>query len=235
MMIQTVRPARKHLALLAALVVMLTVHPLVGHRSVAAGAFFDAVLSGICLYMFVIIFGERRQRQVALMILLPAIAGNLAVYVLPRSAHILPEVLYHISMVMFLGFAVVVILRDILRKSVIRGDDVVGAICGYILVAMVWASLYALTYLFAPAAFSANPAIAWRLGEWHQRRALFDYLSFTTLMTLGYGDITPIGQPAFTFTWLEVMAGQFYMAVVVAQLVGLKLAQALRGGGPEAN
>jgi hypothetical protein len=84
---QTVRPARKHLALLTALVAMLTVHPLVGHRSVAAGAFFDAVVSGICLYMFFIIYSERRQRQVALMLLLPAIAGNLAVYLLPRSAH----------------------------------------------------------------------------------------------------------------------------------------------------
>ena len=76
--------------------------------------------------------------------------------------------------------------------------------------------------------------IAWRLGEWHQRRALFEYLSFTILMTFGYSEITPIGQPAYTLTWLEVMAGQFYMAVVVAQLVGLKLAQALRGSGPEA-
>ena len=126
------------------------------------------------------------------------------------------------------------ILRDIFKKSVISGDDVVGAFCGYMLVALVWANLYTLTYLLGPAAFSVNPDIAWRLGEWHQRRSLFDYLSFTTLTSLGYGDITPIGSPAYTLTWLEVMVGQFYMAVVVAQLVGLKLAQALRGGGPEA-
>ena len=44
----------------------------------------------------------------------------------------------------------------------------------------------------------------------------------------------PIGPPAYSLTWLEVMAGQFCMAVVVAQLVGLKLAQALRGDKPEA-
>ena len=75
MMIKTVRPGQKHLTLLVALVAMLTVQPLVGHKNVVAGAFFDAVLSGICLYMFFIIFGERRQRQVALMLLLPAIAG----------------------------------------------------------------------------------------------------------------------------------------------------------------
>ena len=87
--------------------------------------------------------------------------------------------------------------------------------------------------MLAPETFSVNKDIVWRLGEWHQRRALFDYLSFTTLMTLGYGDVTPVGPPAYTLTWLEVMFGQFYMAVVVAQLVGLKLAQALRGDRPD--
>jgi voltage-gated potassium channel len=234
MMIQAVRPARKHLALLTGLIAMLVAQPLLAHRSVAAGAFFDAVLSAICLYVFFIVFGERWQRRVAIVLLLPAFIGNCLVYVSPRAAHILPEVLFHCSMIAFLGFAVVVILRDILRKNVIHGDDVVGALCGYILVALVWASLYTLTYLLVPSSFSVSPDIAARLGEWHQRRALFDYLSFTTLMTLGYSDITPIGPPAYTLTWLEVMAGQFYMAVVVAQLVGLKLAQALRGGGPEA-
>jgi len=233
MMIKTVRPARKHLALLAALLGMMVAQPLIGHRSVAGGAASDTVLSAICLYVFFIVFEERRHWRAALLLLFPAIAGNFAIYVLPRGAHIAPQVVYHCFMVAFLGFAVTVILRDILAKSVIRGDDVIGAICGYILMALVWANLYTLTYLLVPGTFTVNPDIAGRLGEWHQRRALFDYLSFTTLMTLGYGDITPIGPPAYTLTWLEVLFGQFYMAVVVAQLVGLKLAQALRGGSPE--
>jgi len=234
MMMQAVRPARKHLALLAALVGMMVAQPLIGHRNVAAGAVSDAVLSGICLYLFFIVFGEPRQRRAALLLLLPAIAGNFAIYVLPPGAHTAPQAVYHWFMAAFLGFAVAVILRDILAKSVIRGDDVLGAICGYLLLALVWANLYTLTYLLVPGTFTVSPDIVGRLGEWHERRALFDYLSFTTLMTLGYGDITPIGPPAYTLTWLEVMFGQFYMAVVVAQLVGLKLAQALRGGGPEA-
>ena len=233
-MIHAVRSARKHLALLAALVAMLVLQPLVGHRSIAAGAFFDAVLSGICLYMFFIVFAEWRQQRVALLLILPAFAGNIGIYLLPRGAQLVSEVIYHSSMVAFLGFAVIVILRDILQKNLIHGDDVVGALCGYMLVALIWASLYTVSYLLAPANFSVNKDIMWRLAEWHQRRALFEYLSFTTLMTLGYSDITPIGPPAYTLTWLEVMVGQFYMAVVVAQLVGLKLAQALKGGGPEA-
>jgi hypothetical protein len=233
-MIHAVRPARKHRALLTALITMLVVQPLIGHKSSVAGGFFDAVLSGICLYIFFIVFEVRWQRQVALALILPAMAGNLGIYLLPASIRLLPEVLFQCSMVAFLGFAVLVILRDILQKSVITGDDVLGALCGYILLGLVWASLFTLTYLLFPGVYSVSPDINWRLAEWHQRRALFDYLSFTTLMTLGYGDITPIGAPAYSLTWLEVMFGQFYMAVVVAQLVGIKLAQALRGNEPGA-
>jgi hypothetical protein len=68
-------------------------------------------------------------------------------------------------------------------------------------------------------------------GDWHLKRSLFDYLSLTTLTSLGYSDITPVGQPAYSLTWLEMVVGQFYMAVVVAQLVGLKLAQAISRAG----
>jgi voltage-gated potassium channel len=71
-------------------------------------------------------------------------------------------------------------------------------------------------------------AIARQLQEWHSRRALFDYFSFTTLTSLGYGDITPTRAPAYTLAWLEVMFGGFYMAIIVAQLVGMKLAQAIQ-------
>jgi ion channel len=232
-MIRTIRPGRKHLALLAGLVAMLVLQPLIGHRTLLGGVFCDVVLFAICLYIFFIVFGGRREIRIALALILPAFASNFAIYLLTDGAKVVAEVLYHCFMVGFLGFAIAVILGDILRKSVIAADDVIGALCGYILVALVWASLYSLTYLLAPGTFSINKDIVWRLDELHQRRALFDYLSFTTMMTLGYGDLTPIGPPAYTLTWLEVMFGQFYLAVVVAQLVGLKLAQALKGDRPE--
>src|SRR6185369_8513817 len=100
-MIDFARPARKNLVLLAAIVVMQVAQPLLGHRSVEAGAFFDIVFAAICLY---------------------------------------------VSVVVFLGFAVAVILGDIFRKRVISADDVIGALCGYLLGALVWANLYTLTY-----------------------------------------------------------------------------------------
>ena len=61
----------------------------------------------------------------------------------------------------------------------------------------------------------------------------YDLLRKNPKIFLGYSDITPVGQPAYSLTWLEVLFGQFYMAVVVAQMVGLKIAQALRGRGQD--
>jgi uncharacterized membrane protein len=47
------------------------------------------------------------------------------------------------------------------------------------------------------------------------------------MASLGYSDVTAVAPLANTLTWLEVMTAQFYLAVVIAQIVGLKLAQAL--------
>jgi voltage-gated potassium channel len=42
---------------------------------------------------------------------------------------------------------------------------------------------------------------------------------------VGYGDITPVRGPATVVAMLETVFGQFYIAVVVARLVGIRLAQ----------
>ena len=90
-----------------------------------------------------------------------------------------------------------------------------------------------------PTRWSSSPivhsdVIAWRLGDWHLQRFLFNYFSVMTLTTMGYGDIAPAGSPVYSLVWLESVFGQFYIAVVVAQLVGLKLAQAIKQDRPEA-
>jgi hypothetical protein len=110
---------------------------------------------------------------------------------------------------------------------------VFGAICLYVLrVVLATPRQRRVGLALVPGAFGIKPEIAWRLARWHLRHALFDYLSFTALTGLGYGDISPAGPPVYSLMWLEVIFGQFYMAVVVAQLVGLKLALAMKTAGP---
>lgn len=47
------------------------------------------------------------------------------------------------------------------------------------------------------------------------------YYSFSTLTTLGYGDITPLSKPARMFAVTEAIVGQIYLTVLVARLLGL--------------
>ena len=59
-------------------------------------------------------------------------------------------------------------------------------------------------------------------------RGVLNYYSFITLATVGYGDVTPATPLARTLAWMEAITGQFYLAILVAGLVGFKVAQALK-------
>jgi hypothetical protein len=96
-----------------------------------------------------------------------------------------------------------------------------------------WGNAYALVYLLWPESFRVADGIAWQLGDWHLQRFLFNYFSVMTLTTAGYDDIIPAGSPVYSLLWLEAVFGQFYIAVVVAQLVGLKLAQTIKQDRPD--
>jgi hypothetical protein len=58
-------------------------------------------------------------------------------------------------------------------------------------------------------------------------KKVFNYYSYVTLTTLGYGDITPISAPARSLALLEAVMGQLYLAVLVARLVGLHISQSM--------
>ena len=51
------------------------------------------------------------------------------------------------------------------------------------------------------------------------------YFSFVTITTLGYGDLIPVKPLARTVAFLEAIIGQFYVAVLVAWLVGMYLSE----------
>jgi hypothetical protein len=223
---------RKHLVLLLTLVSTIVVQPLA--RGFLAGlVLYDVLRTLLVLTVFFIVFQRGRDRLVSLVIGLPVLAGGWAPYLLPDSFETALGVIHHGFLVAFLGFAVAMILRGIFERKVVRTDDVIGAICGYLLAGIVWGNLYLLVELFFPGSFSVQQEITGQLASKHVQQSLFADYSFVTLTTMGSGGITPISSPATSLTWLEAMFGQFYIAVIVAQLVGLRLAQALQQRDPK--
>ena len=120
--------------------------------------------------------------------------------------------------ILYLGIAAYLILRNIFLAPQITIDTIRGAICVYLLIGLVWALLYGITASLDSQAFS-QPIIE---IESYGRAV---YFSFTTLTTLGYGDIIPVSPLAKMLTNLEAMIGQLYPAILIAILVGGYLSQ----------
>ncbi len=108
-------------------------------------------------------------------------------------------------------------LHFALRATAVDGEHVYAALSAYLLAGMVFGLLYWVLErtwpgsLFVAVGSSGGPL--W-LGD-----AI--YFSFVTLATLGYGDIVPRSEAARGLAILEAVAGQLYLAVMVARLVSL--------------
>ena len=128
------------------------------------------------------------------------------------------EISRYLASVLALGSATWVILRDVLRREPVTTRKICGAVCVYLMMGMIWAFGYAILDIIRPESFALELGENGRLGD-------FVYFSFITLSTLGYGDITPALSGAKALASLEAIAGQFYLTILVARLVGLHISQ----------
>jgi voltage-gated potassium channel len=80
--------------------------------------------------------------------------------------------------------------------------------------------------IFVPGSFSVGQGFGAGLDSWHGRIAVLNYVSLGSLTSVGSGAVVPVRPPATMLITLETVFGQFYIAVVVAQLVGARLSQA---------
>ena len=76
-----------------------------------------------------------------------------------------------------------------------------------------------------------SPGFGAALDTWDGRIAVLSYVSLGSLTSIGSGAIVPVQPPATILTALEASFGQFYIAVVVAQLVDARLSQAEQRNG----
>jgi len=117
----------------------------------------------------------------------------------------------------FLLIAIINTLRQVTFGHEISFNRLVGAVCVYLLLGMIWAVAYTLIEIAAPGSFDglSNTADA---GSWDPS---WLYFSFVTMTTLGYGDLLPLSATARMLAYLQAVFGQFYIAVLVAGLVSV--------------
>jgi hypothetical protein len=109
------------------------------------------------------------------------------------------------------------------RQDHVTVDTLFAAVAAYLLFGVAWSFAFAMLELAAPGSFAvagAQPVDPARFDR-------FLGFSFITLTTLGYGNVAPASPQADALATFEAVVGQIYLAVVIARLVGLHVAQDL--------
>ena len=159
-------------------------------------------------------------------LLVPSIGCRLALLFTPSPTI---EMVSAISSCLFLAVTVVALVSRLFIVKSVTLDTISAAICAYLLMAIAFAYAFAVVELQNPGSFSAalfqRPAgnIAPLIASLHS----FIYYSFVCLTTTGFGDIAPVSEGARSLSVMESVFGQLYVAILIARLVSLEVAQSM--------
>ena len=150
----------------------------------------------------------RRLWRVALVVVLVSLVSATISLVVGKKD--VTGSLFVLNLLLVAG-APVVIIHALVRRRVIDIRTVLGAVCVYILLGMLWS--------FAYAAIGAIQSEPFFLEQASATVADYLYFSFVTLTTVGYGDLTAAGGLGRALAVLEALIGQLYLVTVIALLV----------------
>ena len=113
--------------------------------------------------------------------------------------------------IFFLIVAIFEMLKHLFYSRTVTIDSILGGISIYFLLGYLWTCIFLLIGIFDKEAFDIIT------------KTQMLYFSFSTITTLGYGDIVPNSGLAKMLANLEAITGQMYTTIFIARLVGLQI------------
>ncbi len=113
----------------------------------------------------------------------------------------------------------IVVARAVFAPGHVNFHRVIGAILLYLTIGLVFAALFCFLVLLDNNALSGIGAVQ----DDFSVSGNLAYFRFTTLTTMGYGDIVPVHPFARSLANIEAILGQLYPATLLARLVTLEL------------
>jgi len=210
------------LGLLVAMIFFL--HPLVdmGYEVAPIGSaiFTLMLLSGIAA-----VTHSPRTRMAFGIVVVIALAVHWMRYVLPGPAWAGADA---ISSFVACGMLAAIIFLRVFRPGPITSDRIQGAIAAYLLIGIMFAAVYVWIELRSAGAFAGSAAPLAPAPGREGLSARFVYFSFTTLTTVGFGDIVPVQPFARSLATMEALIGQVFPAILLARLVSLEVGERQR-------
>ena len=156
---------------------------------------------------------------VAIVLGAPAMMLTVAEAISPSTdAIVLASAGFHVPFYFFVSYAMV---RYLFHDEKVTRDELYATGAAFTVVAWAFAYIYAATQVAWPGSFSGTESTE---QSWFELL----YLSFTTLTSLGLSDIVPVLDHARSLVMVEMVVGVFYVALVVARLVGLGASRRVR-------
>jgi hypothetical protein len=203
-----------YLYLLIAILLQLLVYPFL--EGVAYKSVIMNILSTFVLITAVYAIGFGRK-QLFTAIALGGFAFVGIWYVLFIEPRYYLAILSVICRISFNVYVIFLILVSLFRVKQVTFNTIYGAVSVYLLIGTTFSMLYTLMETLTPGSFFID-----------ETRSLdFVFFSFTTLTTLGYGDITPVSAYARTATSLQAIIGVLYTAILISRFVGIYISQYL--------
>jgi len=117
--------------------------------------------------------------------------------------------------ILIVSITIVELFREIFKTKIIDSHIISSAISIYVLVGIFWYLLFMFLLMIDPDSFY--------IRNYNPEMVSIDmiYFSFTTLTTLGYGDITPVSYTAKMWSITEAMMGVMFLAVMISRVVSL--------------
>jgi voltage-gated potassium channel len=189
---------------------VLPVLPVVWHRSL-----FRAVFT--IIYFSAILSLEKRSKALLILfistLLLEWLSGIFNLHI---------RVILSISkgfQIIFFIVIVVSLIRQIATASNVSPKVILDSFIGYLLLGLIFSVFVAFIMQKDPGAFSSQKTDETQTVE-SINRSVPLYFSYVTQASLGYGDIVPSKPYTRSLATLIAITGQFYIAIIVALLVG---------------
>ncbi len=125
------------------------------------------------------------------------------------------EFVYMFLLLAFFVSAAWLVGKRVLLTGHVDLNIITGSVALYLIVGFIWAILYTVLVQLSPEAIKGLEP-----ENWTSSLSTMTYFSFVTLTTLGYGDISPVSPIAKVLVILEAVTGMFYLAIIVASLIG---------------
>ena len=124
---------------------------------------------------------------------------------------------------MFYSIVTFELIKQVWKATFVSKNVIIGVMCGYISLGLIFFFIFLTIEMYLPNSFNGLDS-----NVNSEKVSQLQYYTYITLLTIGYGEITPNNIVAQKAAILTGLAGQFYLVILTAIIVGKYINQDLK-------